>query len=74
MCFVWLSEQTVTFGLYIVKSLVFVTVAESVYSAVRTGSLFKTDTLRPSRVNTDVAGHLFYIYCVRKSVINNEQL
>jgi len=44
MCFVWLSEQTVTFALYIIKRLVFLTVVESVYSAVRTESLYITDT------------------------------
>jgi len=35
MCFVWLSEETVTFALYINNRLVFITEAESVYSAVR---------------------------------------
>jgi hypothetical protein len=43
MCFVWLSEQTVTFALYIIKIFVFITEAESVYSAVRTESLYNTD-------------------------------
>ena len=41
MCFVWLSEQTVIFILYIINRLVFITEVESVYSAVRTGSLNK---------------------------------
>jgi len=31
--------------------LVFITEAESVYSAVRTESLYNTDTLRPYKVN-----------------------
>jgi hypothetical protein len=44
MCFVWLSEQTVTFALYIINILVFITEAESVYCAVRIESLYKTDT------------------------------
>jgi hypothetical protein len=44
MCFVWPSEQTVTFALYIFNSLVFITEAESVYSAVRTESLYTTET------------------------------
>jgi hypothetical protein len=48
MCFVWLSEETVTFAaVYIINSLVFITDAESVYCAVRTESLYKIDTFRP---------------------------
>jgi hypothetical protein len=39
LCFVWLSVQTVTFVLYIVNRLVFITEAESVYCAVRIESL-----------------------------------
>ena len=41
MCFVWLSEQTVMFPLYSIKLSVFITEAEIVYCAVRTGSLNK---------------------------------
>jgi len=44
MCFVWLSEQTVTFALYFINGLVFITSVESVYSAVRTEYLYKADT------------------------------
>jgi hypothetical protein len=47
MCFVWLSEGTVPFALYIVNRLIFITEAESVYSAVRTEYLYKTDMFRP---------------------------
>jgi len=47
MCFVWLSEQTEPFSLYIINRSVFITVVESVYSAVRTESLYNTDTSRP---------------------------
>jgi hypothetical protein len=47
ICFMWLSERRVTFALYIVKSLVFITEVESVYIAVRTEYLYKTDTYRP---------------------------
>ena len=46
MCCVWLSERTVNFALYIFNRLVFITEVESVYSAVRTESLYKTDTFR----------------------------
>jgi hypothetical protein len=41
MCFVWLSEETVTFALYIINRLVFITVAEGVYCAVGTDSLYR---------------------------------
>jgi hypothetical protein len=46
MCFVRISEQTATFALKNIKRLVFITEVESVYSAVRSDSLYKTDTLR----------------------------
>ena len=42
-CFVQISEKTVTFVLYIINWLVFITAVESVYSAVRTDSLYKAD-------------------------------
>jgi hypothetical protein len=50
MCFVRVSEPTATFALQNIKRLVFITEVESVYSAVRTESLYKTDTLRLYRV------------------------
>ena len=37
MCFVWISEQTAIISLYSINWLVFITDAESVYCAVRTG-------------------------------------
>ena len=45
-CFVQISEQTATFALYIINWLVFITVVESVYSAVRTDSLYRPDYVR----------------------------
>jgi hypothetical protein len=45
MCFEWLSEQTVTFALYVIDRLLFITEVESVYCAVRTDSLHNTDNL-----------------------------
>jgi len=45
LCFVWISEQTTIISLYSINWLVFITEAESVYSAVRTGSLNQTNTL-----------------------------
>ena len=47
MCFVWLSEQTVTFVLYIINRMVLITEVESVYYAVRIESLYNTDKSRP---------------------------
>ena len=45
MCFVWISEQTAIISLYSINLSVFITEAESVYCAVRTGSLNQTDTV-----------------------------
>jgi hypothetical protein len=42
-CFVWISEQTATFPLYIIIWLVFIILVESVYSTVRTDCLYKAD-------------------------------
>jgi hypothetical protein len=44
-CFVWISEQTEIISVYSINWLDFVTEKESVYSAVRTGSLNQTDTV-----------------------------
>jgi hypothetical protein len=38
-CFVWISEQTAIIPLYSINWLIFITETESVYCAVRTGSL-----------------------------------
>jgi hypothetical protein len=40
-CLVRISEQTATFAVYVIKWLIFMTVVESVYSAVRTDFLYK---------------------------------
>ena len=42
-CFVRISEQSATFALYIINCLVFITLLEIVYSAVRTDALYKAD-------------------------------
>ena len=39
LCFVWFSEKTVIISLYRINSLDYIVEAESVYSAVRPGSL-----------------------------------
>jgi len=41
VCFVRISNKTAEFALRNIKRFVFITVVESVYSAVRTGSLNK---------------------------------
>ena len=46
MRFVWISEQTVNFALYVIKTLAFITEVESVYCAVRAES-YNTDASRP---------------------------
>ena len=46
VCFVWISEQTANFALHNIKRLVFITDVESIYCAVRTESLYNTDTFR----------------------------
>jgi len=43
--FAWISEQTAFISLYSYNLSGFITEAESVYCAVRTGSLNQTDTL-----------------------------
>jgi hypothetical protein len=66
MCFVRISEQTATFALLNINGLVFITEVESVYSAVRTESLYKTDALRRERVNiknSTWCPHCVYVFC-----------
>jgi hypothetical protein len=42
MCFVWISEQTATFALYISGLVFYITEVESVYCAVRNEAFYKT--------------------------------
>jgi len=42
-CFERISEQTADFALYVINWLVFITKVQSVYSAVRTDSLYMAD-------------------------------
>jgi hypothetical protein len=44
VCFILISDQTANFSLQNIKRLVFITEVESVYCAVRTESLYDTDT------------------------------
>ena len=47
MCSVWISGKTVTFVLYIINRLDFITEVEIIYCAVSTENLNNTDTLLP---------------------------
>jgi len=47
MCFVWFSETTVLFALYINNRWVFIIEAERVYCAARPESLYKTHMFLP---------------------------
>jgi hypothetical protein len=60
MWFVWLSEETVPFALYIINRLMFMTEAECVYCAVRAESLYKTDTFRPYMIELNVENRRHY--------------
>jgi hypothetical protein len=40
-----MTEQTAAFAVYEIKGLIFITVVGSVYSAVRTDSLYKADNV-----------------------------
>ena len=45
MCFVWIWEQTAIISLYSINLSVFITEPDSVYCAVRAGSLNQTDSV-----------------------------
>jgi hypothetical protein len=49
MCFVRISEQIAIISLYSINWLIFIIEVESVYSAVRTESLYKTDYISSSK-------------------------
>ena len=46
MCSVRISEQAANFSLYNINRLDFITEIDNLYSAVRTESLYNTDTFR----------------------------
>jgi len=50
MCFAWISDQTAIISVYTVNLSVFITETESVYCAVRTGSLNQTATVSSLKV------------------------
>jgi hypothetical protein len=53
-----ISEQTVTLPLYVINRLDFITEAESVYSAVRSESIYNKDTSRSLKVK-DLNAYFF---------------
>jgi len=55
MCFVWISEQTAIISLYNINWLVFITETESVYCAVRPGSMCLIDIN-----HLKLSGHYMY--------------
>ena len=50
--FLWISKQTSTIALYVINWLAFITVVESVYSAVRIDSSYKSDYVWPLNDNS----------------------
>ena len=60
MCFVWISEETTTFALYSINRLVLTTERDSVYCAVRTQSLYKTDTFFKGLDHCSTVGDVWY--------------
>jgi len=56
MCFVFISEQTVTCATYSINWLVFINVVESVYSAVRTDSSYKQITFSLYKAIVNMSG------------------
>jgi hypothetical protein len=61
MCFARISEQTAIISLNSINLLVFITEAESVYCAVRTGSLNQTDTVSFLKGNIQLMELLYTI-------------
>jgi hypothetical protein len=72
ICFAWLSEQTVTFALYAVNSLVFITEVECIYCAARNESLYNTDEFRPQRVKSMF--QVFQPSITRKRLLGRKKL
>ena len=64
MCFAWISEQTAIISLYKINLPVFKTEAESVYCAVRIGSLNATATVSYLKGYSDSV----YIVSLRRHV------
>jgi len=59
MCFAWISEQTAIISRYSINLSDFINEAESVYCAVRTGSLNQTERFASFKGNCN---HVFSSY------------
>jgi hypothetical protein len=69
MCFTCISEQTAIIALYSINLSFFITKAESVYCAVRTGSLNQTATVSPLKgLIKQVCGALVQSDRVRRDI------
>ena len=62
MCFTWISEQTAIISLQSINLSVFISEAESVFCAVRTGSLNQTDTVSYLKGKTKLPSIVRFIY------------
>jgi len=74
MCFAWISEQTTIISLYTINLTVFITEAQSVYCAARTGSLNRTVTvssLMGLRLRVSGAKMRFPCYSIPWRLINH---
>jgi len=67
LLFLWISEQTAIISLYIINLKDFITEAESVYCAVRTGSLNATDpVLKWVNISRNVRrSEVFLSFCLK---------
>jgi len=63
MCFAWISEQTAIISPYTINLSVSMTEAQSVYSAVRTGSLNQTDRVSSLKGYSITRCPLGYVFC-----------
>jgi len=69
-CFVRISEQAAVLEVYVINGLVFITAVESVYSAVRTDSLYKQITFRLKRLIIDIKRKFKEIFAPPPKLLN----
>jgi len=76
MCFVWLSEETLHFPLYIINILVFilVTEVESVYSAVRSTYVTQISFVLKGLKDYQVTNEYEMVQIIQTSVLVNTPL
>jgi len=59
MCFAWISDQAAIISLYSFNWLLFITEAESVYWAVRIGSLNQTATVSSLTIASEASEGIY---------------